>query len=157
MYASQNKMSVYSDESENEWIDDMDSSFVFSESESSTCSDFHSNNNKDDTKSTAFIFFWSSLIILFGRCFTCFGKSLKITGKVRGSLLIIMMPWTNVDKNIWRSQPSVNCQSLGNILVCSTTLLSANTFHCAKTVYWKDLILPISEAIFGRCSLRNIL
>ena len=52
MYASQNKMSVYSDESGNEWIDDMDSSFVFSESESSTCSDFHSNNNKDDTKST---------------------------------------------------------------------------------------------------------
>ena len=56
MYASQNKMIAYSDESENEWIDDMDSSFVFSESESSSCSDFHSNNNKDDKKARHLFF-----------------------------------------------------------------------------------------------------
>ena len=57
MYASQNEMSVFSDESNNESIDDMDSSFVLSESDSSKCSDFHSNGNKDDTKSTGFIVF----------------------------------------------------------------------------------------------------
>ena len=50
-------MSVFSDESNNESIDDMDSSFVLSESDSSKCSDFHSNGNKDDTKSTGFIVF----------------------------------------------------------------------------------------------------
>ena len=68
MYTSQNEMSVYSDESDNESIDDMDSSFVLSESDSSSCSDFDSNDNNDDTKSTAFIVFWSSLVILFGKC-----------------------------------------------------------------------------------------
>ena len=40
MYASQNEMSVYSDESDNESIDDMDSSFVLSEKDSNSCSDF---------------------------------------------------------------------------------------------------------------------
>ena len=129
MYASQKEMSVYSDESDNESIDDMDSSFVLSESDSSNCSDFDSNDNKDNTKSTAFIVFWSSLTILFGKCFTCFYKSVKIARKVRGSLLIIMMTCSNDHKNIWRSQPSINCQSLGKILICSTTLFSANTFQ----------------------------
>ena len=37
MYASQNEMSVYSGKSDNESIDDMDSSFVLSESDSSSC------------------------------------------------------------------------------------------------------------------------
>ena len=70
MYASQNEMSVYSDEKDNESIDDMNSSFVLSESDRSSCSDFDSKDNKDDTKSAAFIVFWSSLIILFRKCFT---------------------------------------------------------------------------------------
>ena len=47
----------YSDESDNESSDNMDSSFVLSESDSSSCNDFDSNNNKDDTKSTAFLVF----------------------------------------------------------------------------------------------------
>ena len=72
MYASQNEMSVYSHEIENESINDVDSSFVLSESDSSSCSDFDSNGNKDDTKSTEFIVFWSSLIIIFEKCFTFF-------------------------------------------------------------------------------------
>ena len=60
MYASQNEMSVYSDENDNK-------SIVLSESES----DFDSNGNEDDIKITSFIVFWSSLIILFRKCFTC--------------------------------------------------------------------------------------
>ena len=58
-------MSVYSNESDNKLIDDMDSSFVLSKSDSSSCSHFDSNDNKDETKNTEFIVFWSSLIILF--------------------------------------------------------------------------------------------
>ena len=61
MYASQNQMSVYSDENDNK-------SVALSESESSSCSNFDSNDNKDDIKSTTFIAFWSSFIILFGKC-----------------------------------------------------------------------------------------
>ena len=69
------------------------SSFVLSESDSGSCSDFDSNDNKDDTKNTALIVFWSYLIIIFGECFTCFDKSIKITCKVHDSLLIIMLQW----------------------------------------------------------------
>ena len=65
MYTSQDEMSVYSDESDNESIDDTDSSFVLFKSDSSSCSDFDLNDNKDNTKSTAFIVFCLSLIILF--------------------------------------------------------------------------------------------
>ena len=122
MYTSQNEMRVYSDQSDNESIDDMDSSFVLSKKDSSSCSNFDSNDNKDytksTTKSTTFIVFWSTLIILFGKCFTCFDKSIKITRKVCGSLLIIMMTCSNGHKNIQRSQPSINNQSLSNILIC---------------------------------------
>ena len=39
------------------------------------------------------------------------------------------MTYSNGHKNIWRSQPSINFQSLGNILICSATLFSANTFQ----------------------------
>ena len=85
--------------------------------------------SRDDTESMAFIVFWSSLVIRFGICFTCFDKSLKITRKVHGSLLIIMMTCSNGHRNIWRSQPSINRQSLGNILISSATLFSANTFQ----------------------------
>ena len=81
------------------------------------------------TKSKACIVFWSSLVILFGKCFTCFDKSVKITRKVHGSLLFIMMTCSNGHKNIWRSQPSINRQSLGNILTSSATLFRANTFQ----------------------------
>ena len=129
MYASQNEMSVYSDESGNESIDDMDSSFVLSESDSSSGSNFDSHDNKDDTESAAFIVSWSSLIIRFEKYFTCFDKSVKVTCKVRGSLLIMIMTCSNGHKNIWRSQPFINRQSLGNILICSATFFSANTFQ----------------------------
>ena len=107
----------------------MDSSFVLSESDSSSYSDFDSNHNKDDTISTAFIVFRSSLIILFRKCFTCFDKSAKIARKVRGSLLIIVMTCSNGHKNIRKPQPSINRQSLRNILISSANLFNANTFQ----------------------------
>ena len=47
-------MSVYSDESDSESVGDMDSSFVLSGYDSSSCSNFDLNDNKDDTNSTAF-------------------------------------------------------------------------------------------------------
>ena len=39
------------------------------------------------------------------------------------------MTCSNGHKNIWRSQPSINHQSLGNILISSATLSSPNTFQ----------------------------
>ena len=39
------------------------------------------------------------------------------------------MTCSNGHKNIWRSQKSINGQCLGNILISSATLFSANTFQ----------------------------
>ena len=156
MYASQNEMSVYSDESDNESVDDMDSLFVLSESDSSSSSDFDSNDNKDDTKSTTFIVFWLSLIILFGKCFACFDESIKITRKVRGSLLIIMMTCSNGHKNIRRSQPSINRQSLGNILICSATLISANTCQRIYDFFRLAGLQCIGKTIFYQIQRRYL-
>ena len=39
------------------------------------------------------------------------------------------MTCSNGHKNICRSQPSINFQSLDSILICSATLFSANTFQ----------------------------
>ena len=49
MYVSQNEMSVYSDENDNK-------SIVLSESESRSCSDFDSNDNKNDIKTQHLLF-----------------------------------------------------------------------------------------------------
>ena len=36
---------------------------------------------------------------------------------------------SNGPRNTWRFQPSINCQYLGNILICSATLFIGNTFQ----------------------------
>lgn len=74
-----------------------------------------------------FIVFWSSLVTLLERCFTCFGKT-KLVQKVRGSLLIVTMCCINGHEHIWRSQPLVNKFAYGNIKLCSAVLFSAGTF-----------------------------
>ena len=55
-------------------------------------------------------------------------KLLEITRKVCVSVNILMN-CSNGPKNTWRSQPSINCQSLGNILISSATLFNANNFQ----------------------------
>ena len=113
----------------------------------SECSDQYSSCNKSDTdflqsnssdsmeegkeqnemNSSAFMLFWSSLVVLLSRCFTCFAK-FKLIKKIRGSLLIVTISSSNGHKNIWRSQPLVNRQSHGNIKLSAAVLLSANTY-----------------------------
>ena len=113
----------------------------------SECSDQYSSCNESDTNflqlnssdsmeegkeqnemnSSAFILFWSSLVVLLSRCFTCFAKT-KLIKKIRGSLLIVTMSSSNGHKNIWRAQPLVNRQSHGNIKLSAVVWLSANTY-----------------------------
>ena len=69
---------VFSDESEDESVDDLDSSFILSESETEDDGNEPELYGDDRRiKCKAFIVFWSSLIMLFNRCFTYFDKFVK--------------------------------------------------------------------------------
>lgn len=117
------------DVSDEEPPHDLDSSFIATES-----SDSDDNLGNNDTeknngiKHSAFIVFWSSLMTLFSRCFTCFGKIVSLKGRTRGSLLIINTVCSNGHTFIWKSQPSIKRQFYGNIRLSAAVLFSANTF-----------------------------
>ena len=102
-----------SDESDNEPSKDLDRSFVSSDEDSDDQEE--PNANKNIVKCSAFIVFWSSLVTLFASCFTCFATAKSLIRNTRGSLLIVKTVCINRHKNIWKSQPSVKRQWLGNI------------------------------------------
>ena len=109
-----------SDESDDEPSKDLDRSFVLSDEDSDDQEE--SNANKNIIKCSAFIEFWSSLVTLFARCFTCFATTKSLIRNTRGSLLTVKTVC------IWKSQPSVKRQWLGNIRMSTAVLFSANTF-----------------------------
>ena len=78
---------------------------------------------------TAFVVYWLSLMILLKGCLTC---SLLATVKnvtVRGSQLIVALTCPNNYENIWKSQPTVNRYSQGNLTLSVAVLFSANMFE----------------------------
>ena len=115
-----------SDESDDEPSKDLDRSFVLSNEDSDDQEE--PNANKNIIKCSAFIVFWSSLVTLFARCFTCFATTKSLYKNTRGSLLTVKTVCINGHKNIWKSQPSVKRQWLGNIRVSTAVLFRANTF-----------------------------
>ena len=100
---------------------DSDTDFVPDDSDISDSDNVHTENK------AAFIVFWTSLVILLNKCFTCFSKT-KLVEKIQGSLLTVTMFCTNGHTHILRSQPLVNRHSKGNITLGASVLLSANTY-----------------------------
>ena len=103
---------------------DLDQSSVLSDKDSDDQEEHNANKN---IKCLAFIIFWSSLVTLFARCFTCFATTKSLIRNTRGSLLTVKTVYINGHKNIWKSQPSVKRQWLGNIRMLAAVLFSANT------------------------------
>ena len=114
------------------------------ESSNSDESEYHQRENEcdDDNSSNtpitdyrkmpsknAFVVYWSSLMILLKSCLTC---SLLATVKnvtVKVSQLIVALTCPNNHENIWKSQPTVNRYSQGNLALSAAVLFSANTFE----------------------------
>ena len=118
-------------ESEEESPKDLNESFVLTDSNSdSESSDDAGTSTKKpkEISCSAFIVFWSSLVSFFANCGRCLGKTTKLIRKTRGSLLTVITVCTNGHKNIWRSQPPVKRQWMGNIRLSAAVLFSANTF-----------------------------
>ena len=114
-----------SNERDDEPSKDLDRSFVLSDEDSDDQEEPSANKN---IKCSAFIVFWSSLVTLFARCFTCFATTKSLIRNSRGSLLTVKTVCINGHKNIWKSQPSFKSQWLGNIRMSAAILFSANTF-----------------------------
>ena len=78
---------------------------------------------------TAFVVYWSSLILLLKNCLTCSLPATIKNIKVKGSQLIVKLACPNHHENIWKSQPTVNRYSQGNLTLSVAVLFSANTFE----------------------------
>ena len=114
------------------------------ESSDSDESEYHQSENKydDDSSSdtaitdsgkmpskTAFVVYWSSLMILLKSCLTCSLRATvkNVTGK--GFQLIVVLTCPNNHENIWKSPPTVNRYSQGNLTLSAAVLFCANTFE----------------------------
>ena len=85
-------------------------------------SDTHTTDFGKMPSKTAFVVYWSSLMILLKTCLTF---SLLETIKnvtVKGSQLIVALTCTNNHENIWKSKPTINRYSQGNLTLSAAVL-----------------------------------
>ena len=95
--------------------------------QSDSSEDMEGEKEQREFNNSAFIVFWSSLVVLLSKCFSCFSKT-KLVQKIKGSLLTVTIFCSNGHKHVWRSQPIVNRQSQGNIKLSAAVLFSASTY-----------------------------
>ena len=112
---------------------DYESSDEYHQSESeyddNSSSDAYSDSSVNTSSKTAFVVYWSSLILLLRNCLTCSLPATIKNLKVKGSQLIVKLACQNHHENIWKSQPTVNRCSQGNLTLSAAVLFSANTFE----------------------------
>ena len=83
---------------------------------------------------TAFIIYWSSLMILFKKCQICFLPASVKNITVKGSQLIVRLVCSEKHEYTWKSQPSVKRYPQGNLTLAVAVLFSANTFQKISTL-----------------------
>ena len=98
-------------------------------SDDNSSSDACSDSSVNTPSKTAFVVYWSSLILLLRNCLTCSLPATIKNIKVKGSQLIVKLACPNHHENIWKSQPIVNRYSQGNLTLSAAVLFSANTFE----------------------------
>ena len=97
-----NSINDENSDSETESFDESGSTYE-TESDYSTDSEQATSPTKE-----AFIAYWSSLMILFKACMTCFFPASVKSVTVKGSQLIVQLVCINQHKNTWKSQPIIN-------------------------------------------------
>ena len=73
---------------------------------------------------TAFVAYCSSLMILLKSCLICFLLATVKNVTVKGSQLIVALTCPNNHENIWKSQPTVNRYSQGNLTLSAAAFFS---------------------------------
>ena len=100
-----------------------------SEYDDNSSSDAYSDSSVNTSLKTAFVVYCSSLILLLRNCLTCSLPATIKNIKVKGSQLIVKLAFPNHHQNIWKTQPTVNQYSQGNLTLSAAVLFSANTFE----------------------------
>ena len=118
-------------ESQSDYESSDESEYQQSESEydDNSSSDAYSDSSVNTSSKTAFVVYWSSLILLLRNCLTCSLPATIKNIKVKGSQLIVKLACLNHHENIWKSEPTVNRYSQGNLTLSAAVLFSANTFE----------------------------
>ena len=116
-----------SDESDDEPSKDLDRSFVSSDKDSDDQEE--PNANKNIIKCSAFIVFWSSLVTLFAKCFTCFATTKSLIRNTRGSLLTVKKFASTDTRTFGNLNPRLNVNGL-------------LTFECRQPFYLVPTLSP---------------
>ena len=166
--------------SESEKSDDLDESFVPTEesvdedeSNDESCGGANGRTMSKALKS-AFIVYWSSLLILFKTCLhsTCILPAVITDIATKGSQLVVKLRCSGNHVSTWRSQPNVNRYAEGNLVGAAAVLFSANTFQrianffdmasiqwICKTTYYKiqkNFLAGVVKRAYDSMTRRNL-
>ena len=90
----------------------------------------HTTNDVQEPDKAAFIVYWTSLLVLLQRCLhsVCVLPAAIINTAFKRSQLIVKLKCQSGHTNTWKSQPTCNRYSVGNLTSAAAFLFSANTY-----------------------------
>ena len=91
----------------------------------------HTTNDVQEPDKAAFIVYWTSLLVLLQRCLhlACVLPAAITNVAFKGSRLIVKLKCQSGHTNMWKSQPTCNRYSVGNLTSAAAVLFSANTYQ----------------------------
>ena len=113
---------------------DTDSDDVYMPGSSAESQDDIDSESDDETKRSPaeqkkFIVFEENLDKLFVTCSTCFKPNAEVSKTLVGSMMEIHTLCVDGHKNKWQSQPKIDANIAGNVLLAGSILFSGNSFQ----------------------------
>ena len=100
------------------------------------------------SNNSAFIVYWSSLILLLQYCLSCPAKALVNSVFIQGSAVVVELICEDGHISLWRSQQQTSNFYEGNIVLAVSILFSANTFSKIKNYFELACIPFISHTSY---------
>ena len=136
------KLNIYDTEYE------PDSSFQLDQSTCLSDDQFSEQEHLEEqlpSNNSAFIVYWSSLVLLLQYCLSCAAKTFVNSVFIRGSAVVVKLICEDGHISLWRSQLRTSNFYEGNIVLAASILFSANTFSKIKKYFELACILFISH------------
>ena len=136
--------SVYSNTSNSEYKTEYDteyepdSSFQLDQSTCLSDDQFSEQEHLEEqlpSNNSAFIVYWSSLVLLLQYCLSCPAKALVNSVFIQGSALVVELICKDGHISLLRLQPRTSNFYEGNIVLAASILFSANTFSKIKKYF----------------------
>ena len=113
---------------------DTDSDDIYMPGSSAESQDDVDSESDDETKRSPaeqkkFIVFEENLDKLFVTCSTCFKPNAEVSKTLVGSMVEIHTLCVDGHKNKWQSQPKIDANIAGNVLLAGSILFSGNSFQ----------------------------